>query len=217
MQPTYAAMLSATAKGNAPFRAISLTARRPPGFRTRAISRKTAGLSGARLMTQLLMTQSTDASGERKLVDRQPDGTRRSDIRHPGRSSAHARSSRGSCRCRLRCLSDQPVARPGIRPARHPSRGRPPPRRVGCEAIAVGFPQESPILASAGMEVNSSGAVAECLCNCLHACVFVGERAVRNGCVLGLYGFKQLICHGSPSDICVKTTIFGWTHSSMRI
>ena len=36
---------------------------RPPGRRTRAISRNTAGLSAARLMTQLLMTTSTEAAG----------------------------------------------------------------------------------------------------------------------------------------------------------
>ena len=41
---------------------MSLTPMRPPGRRTRAISRKTAGLSEARLMTQLLMTTSTLAS-----------------------------------------------------------------------------------------------------------------------------------------------------------
>ena len=49
--------------GSGCFRAMSLTARRPPGFSTRAISRNTAGLSGARLMTQLQITQSTEASG----------------------------------------------------------------------------------------------------------------------------------------------------------
>jgi len=43
--------------------ALSLTATRPPGLRTRAISRKTAGLSGARLRTQFEMTQSTEESG----------------------------------------------------------------------------------------------------------------------------------------------------------
>ena len=36
---------------------------RPPGRSTRAISRKTAGLSAARLTTQLLMTTSIDAAG----------------------------------------------------------------------------------------------------------------------------------------------------------
>ena len=51
---------------------MSLTARRPPGFRTRAISRNTAGLSAARLITQLLMTQSTEASasGNRSMAPR---------------------------------------------------------------------------------------------------------------------------------------------------
>src|SRR5436309_3307798 len=49
---------------------MSLTATRPPGLRTRYISRKTAGLSGARLMTQLLTRQSTlaSASGRRSTV-----------------------------------------------------------------------------------------------------------------------------------------------------
>ena len=37
---------------------------RPPGRRTLAISANTAGLSAARLMTQLLMTTSTEASGK---------------------------------------------------------------------------------------------------------------------------------------------------------
>ena len=46
---------------------MSLTASRPPGFSTRAISRKTAVLSGARLITQLLMMQSTDASASGRL------------------------------------------------------------------------------------------------------------------------------------------------------
>ena len=48
---------------------MSLTASRPPGLSTRKISRKTAGLSGARLRTQLLITQSAEASGERQAVD----------------------------------------------------------------------------------------------------------------------------------------------------
>ena len=56
-------MLFATASRQFRFSAMSLTATRPPGFRTRAISRNTAGLSGARLRTQFEMTQSTEASG----------------------------------------------------------------------------------------------------------------------------------------------------------
>ena len=55
--------------GRSALRAMSLTARRPPGLSTRKISRKTAGLSGARLSTQLLMTQSDGGIGERKAVD----------------------------------------------------------------------------------------------------------------------------------------------------
>ena len=42
---------------------MSVTPIRPPGRRTRAISRNTAGLSAARLMTQLLMTTSTESAG----------------------------------------------------------------------------------------------------------------------------------------------------------
>jgi hypothetical protein len=53
----------ATSGGNSLLRAMSLMASLPPGLRTLAISLKTAGLSGARLMTQLLMMQSTEASG----------------------------------------------------------------------------------------------------------------------------------------------------------
>jgi hypothetical protein len=41
----------------------------PPGLRTRRISRKTLGLSGARLITQLLMTQSTELSAKGSGVD----------------------------------------------------------------------------------------------------------------------------------------------------
>src|SRR5437867_10641725 len=47
----------------------------PPGRRTRATSRKTADLSGTRLMTQLLVTASTDASSTGN------------DSRRPGRNS----------------------------------------------------------------------------------------------------------------------------------
>ena len=73
---------------------MSLTASRPPGFSTRAISRNTAGLSAAKLMTQLLITQSTDASASGKLVDRRlvkldvratsrvPPGKRQHFVRH---------------------------------------------------------------------------------------------------------------------------------------
>ena len=42
---------------------MSLTPRRPPGRSTRAISEKTRGFSVERLMTQLLIAMSTEASG----------------------------------------------------------------------------------------------------------------------------------------------------------
>ena len=46
---------------------MSETATRPPGFKTRAISRNTARLSGARLMTQFEMMQSAEASASGRL------------------------------------------------------------------------------------------------------------------------------------------------------
>lgn len=51
-------MLRASSSGSAFKRTMSLTAKLPPGFRTRAISLKTFGLSTERLITQLLMTKS---------------------------------------------------------------------------------------------------------------------------------------------------------------
>ena len=42
---------------------MSVTAKRPPGRSTRAASRKTAGLSAERLITQLEITTSTESSG----------------------------------------------------------------------------------------------------------------------------------------------------------
>ena len=48
---------------------MSLTPIRPPGRRTRAISAKTAPLSAARLMTQLLMTTSTSPSVDGQCLD----------------------------------------------------------------------------------------------------------------------------------------------------
>ena len=63
MQPTYdprAARCSAVRRSSATMSLIPIL---PPGRRTRAISRKTAGLSAARLTTQLLITTSIDAAG----------------------------------------------------------------------------------------------------------------------------------------------------------
>ena len=49
-------MSRASVSGNGLSNTMSLTANLPPGFRIRAISRNTAGLSVERLMTQLLIT-----------------------------------------------------------------------------------------------------------------------------------------------------------------
>ena len=74
MQPHHAAALSASSLGSGRLRTMSLTATRPPfrrrrvevdagheaaGLRTHAISRNTAALSGARLMTPLLFVDGT--------------------------------------------------------------------------------------------------------------------------------------------------------------
>ena len=48
---------------------MSVMPTRPPGRRTRAISAKTAGLSAARLTTQLLMTTSIEFGGQRDGLD----------------------------------------------------------------------------------------------------------------------------------------------------
>ena len=63
MQPTYdprAARSSAESSSSA---TMSVMPIRPPGRSTRLISRNTAGLSAARLMTQLLMTTSIELLG----------------------------------------------------------------------------------------------------------------------------------------------------------
>ena len=63
MHPVHCSMscrVSSSMSGSA---MTSLTAKRPPGFRTRADSRNTAGLSPERLITQLEMITSTESSG----------------------------------------------------------------------------------------------------------------------------------------------------------
>ena len=64
MQPTNEPRSARSATVRRSSATISVTPIRPPGRSTRAISRKTAGLSAARLITQLLMTTSTDAAGK---------------------------------------------------------------------------------------------------------------------------------------------------------
>ena len=62
MQPVHCAMSARVASSISGSAMTSETAKRPPGRSTRATSRSTAALSPERLMTQLEMTTSTDAS-----------------------------------------------------------------------------------------------------------------------------------------------------------
>ena len=134
----------------------SLTPILPPGRRTRAISAKTAALSAARLMTQLLMTTSTSASrtGRASIVP-----FRNSTLMMPAsRAFASARSSISS-------VMSTPMARPAS-PTRRAERSTsmPPPdprsRTVSpgrSSATAVGTPQpRDASTAASGREPRSS-------------------------------------------------------------
>ena len=63
MQPVQAAMSARVAASMSGSAMTSETAKRPPGRRTRAASASTLRLSPDRLMTQLEITTSTEASG----------------------------------------------------------------------------------------------------------------------------------------------------------
>ena len=63
MQPTYEPRSARSVGVSASSATMSLIPSRPPGRSTRAISRKTAGLSAARLTTQLLITTSIESAG----------------------------------------------------------------------------------------------------------------------------------------------------------
>ena len=63
MQPVHRATTPRSPAGISRVRTMSETAKRPPGRSTRKASRRTASLSALRLMTQLEMTTSTEASG----------------------------------------------------------------------------------------------------------------------------------------------------------
>ena len=67
MQPTQSSMLFRTAGGTSPRQTTSDTANRPPGLSTRNASASTFRLSADRLMTQLEMITSTEASGSGML------------------------------------------------------------------------------------------------------------------------------------------------------
>ena len=62
MQPVHCAMSRRVSSSMSASATMSVTAKRPPGRRTRAASRKTDGLSAERLITQLEMITSTESS-----------------------------------------------------------------------------------------------------------------------------------------------------------
>ena len=134
---------------------MSETATRPPGLRMRKISRKTAGLSAARLMTQLEITQSAEpsASGVRSMVERW-------NSTFPSPCFAAFRVARST----ISGVMSMPMAFPAgptFFAARNTSRPPPEPRSTTTSpdlrcAVAVGFPHESPMFASAGMFWSSS-------------------------------------------------------------
>ena len=135
---------------------MSLTASRPPGFSTRAISRKTAGLSGARLITQLEITQSTEASGSGSLsmVARWNSTF----VRPAFSAFLRARSiisGRHVDADRLAGRPDLPGRQEHVEAAAAAQvHDDSPARRL---AVAVGLPQDRPMFASAGIEASSSG------------------------------------------------------------
>ena len=121
---------------------MSLIPSRPPGRSTRAISRKTAGLSAARLTTQLLITTSIDSAGSGMAS------------MWPLRNSTLVAPASAAFRCASASISSvmsRPNARPvgptrfadrrtSMPPPEPRSRTRSPGRR---SATAVGLPQPS--------------------------------------------------------------------------
>ncbi len=121
---------------------------RPPGRRTRAISRKTDGLSAARFTTQLLITTSTESEGS-GMASMVP--LRNSTFVAP--DSAALRWARAS----ISSVMSRPMARP-CGPTRFAERRTsiPPPeprsrtRSPGCRsATASGLPQPSEAMTAA--------------------------------------------------------------------
>ncbi len=155
MQPTYAIRSVPISGGSGFLSAMSLTASRPPGLRMRATSRNTAALSGARLMTQLEMTQSAEASGSgsRSMV-----AWWNSTFVAPA-LAAFARAS-SSISVVMSMPTALPVG-PTFRAARSTSSPPPHPRSTTTSpgfrpAVAVGLPHDRPMFASAGMDASSS-------------------------------------------------------------
>src|SRR5208337_5082058 len=204
MQPTYAIRSLPISGGNSRFRAMSLTASRPPGFSTLAISRRTAVLSGARLITQFEITQSTDASGSGSLsmVARWYSMFASPDL------AAFRRA-----RTIISWVMSIPIALPvgpTLRAARSTSSPPPLPRSTSTSpsrrlATAVGFPQDSPMFASAGMGGEFLGRVAERLGDGLDTFVVGREPAVGDRPMFVLHRLHDRLGH-VPSLVRLKWT-----------
>ena len=143
MHPVHCCMSRRVASSMSGSATTSLTAKRPPGRRTRAASRKTRGLSPERLITQLEMITSIESSGSgtSSIVP-----LSELDVLDPGLalvSRGRDRASRRSCRGRRPCPPGRLDALRAGRRSRRPSPGRAPSRprgdrrrRWGCRSRA---------------------------------------------------------------------------------
>ena len=199
MQPTYAIRSSPISGGSGCLSAMSLTASRPPGFSTRAISRNTARLSG-REVDHAVADHAVDRRvGQRQLVDRR---LVKLDVRRrppAPRSAAPARSSPASCRCRSPCPSARPSPPPGTHRARRRSPGRRRFRPAADWRTPSGLPHESPMFASAGIDASSLGRIAERLGHRPHA-----RRASRRQPALAP---PHPYFDRTASTICLETSL----------
>ena len=141
-QPTHSSMLRRTASGTSPRTTTSLTANRPPGFSTRNASASTRRLSPDRLMTQLLMTTSTLASGS-GISSMRP--FRNSTFVTPASAAfRRARASMSSVMSRPYALPVGPTRRADSSTSMPPPEPRSSTTSPGAsDASAVGLPQPS--------------------------------------------------------------------------
>ncbi len=157
--PTNASTICDTAAGSGLSNARSDTATRPPGFRTRAISRHAWDLSGERLMTQLEITTSIQASATGRCSI---SPKRNSTLSNPDRSRYWVIFLRALDN--ISGVISTPMARPFVptfRPAMKTSNPPPEPKSSTTSpclsaARALGLPHERPILALAGRAASSS-------------------------------------------------------------
>ncbi|MCG3775159.1 MAG: hypothetical protein JW395_1988 [Nitrospira sp.] len=152
-------MLSTTSTGNGCTSAKSLTATRPPGFNTRAISAHTCSLSGDKLITQFDITTSTDASDTGRCSI---SPSRNSTLSSPVRSLYVTVFRRALPN--ISGVMSTPITLPvgpTLRPAINTSNPPPLPKSSTVSpafspATAVGFPQDNPMFAPSGSAASSS-------------------------------------------------------------